>query len=131
MAVLGSKISEDTRRKMSLAKMGKKRKPFTIQTRIKMSENHKGQKNSLWKNGISKMYKYSTLVHKLRKEKLAGRKRPESCEICYAVAKRICFDHDHKTGKFRGWICTNCNIILGHSKDNSELLKKIIAYISK
>jgi len=61
-------------------------------------------------------------------EKIAGRKRPKECEICQQKAI-IVFDHDHKTGKFRGWICVRCNIILGKIKDNKKILELLISYL--
>jgi len=30
------------------------------------------------------------------------------CEIC-KLAKELCFDHDHNTGLFRGFLCLKCN----------------------
>lgn len=33
--------------------LGRKRKPFSMKTRKKMSESHKGEKSYLWKGGIS------------------------------------------------------------------------------
>ena len=62
------------------------------------------------------------------KENEAGRKRPNQCEICGA-SNNIYFAHDHKTGKFRGWICLHCNTIIGFSRDNSEILIKIAKYL--
>ncbi|MEK6897606.1 MAG: endonuclease domain-containing protein [Nanoarchaeota archaeon] len=59
-----------------------------------------------------------------RCEKLAGCPKPERCEVCGSSLK-ICFDHDHKTGKFRGWICDRCNRILGFAKDDSKLLRDL------
>jgi hypothetical protein len=38
-----------------------------------------------------------------RKEQIAQRPRPNFCEVCYLTAKPD-FDHDHLTGKFRGWL---------------------------
>ncbi len=38
-------------------------------------------------------------------------------------------DHDHKTGKFRGVLCQNCNKGLGHLKDSPILLMAAILYI--
>lgn len=61
-------------------------------------------------------------------EKIAGRKKTLLCEICNN-AGRICFDHCHKTGKFRGWICMNCNTALGMVNDNVEILKLLIKYV--
>jgi len=53
-----------------------------------------------------------------------------TCEIC-GGAIRIAYDHDHQTGKFRGWLCMKCNIALGLVNDDIELLKKMIAYLQK
>lgn len=58
----------------------------------------------------------------------AGRKKPESCEICGAMGV-IYWDHDHETGKFRGWICWRCNVVLGHVRDDSELLINLAKYL--
>ena len=81
------------------------------------------------KDGLSCPQRYEII-----REKLAGRKRPNKCEICREFeipSKRLCFDHDHKTGKFRGWICMRCNLILGQVKDNINLLKMLIKYLKK
>lgn len=63
-------------------------------------------------------------------EKIAGRKRPEQCEICGALGI-MNFDHDHETGEFRGWICNRCNLVLGMVKDNRELLNDLIKYLGE
>lgn len=38
-------------------------------------------------------------------------------------------DHDHKTGKFRGILCNVCNVMLGHAKDDPEILQNAIDYL--
>ena|SRR5271155_1871330 len=73
---------------------------------------------------------YTNLQRKLKKEKLAGRPRPDICEVCGGVG-RICFDHDHATGNFRGWICSPCNTVLGLSEDNPERLLKLALYLEQ
>lgn len=57
--------------------------------------------------------------------------RPKSCDVCGSDSSVICWDHCHKSGEFRGWLCRNCNLALGFSKDNPDLLRKLAAYLEK
>jgi len=52
------------------------------------------------------------------------------CQICFGH-KKLCLDHDHATGKFRGILCARCNFGLGNFSDNQELLSKAILYLQK
>lgn len=38
-------------------------------------------------------------------------------------------DHCHETNIVRGLLCHNCNLIIGHAKDDLELLKSAILYL--
>ncbi len=40
-----------------------------------------------------------------------------------------CVDHDHKTGKFRGVLCQDCNSALGRVKDSIKTLERLVAYL--
>lgn len=54
------------------------------------------------------------------------------CSICRTAlsgGKDTCWDHDHKTGNFRAWLCQACNKGLGFFKDNPEVLRKAAQYI--
>ncbi len=57
------------------------------------------------------------------------------CEICgvaeEAVGKKHCLDHDHDSGKFRGWLCRKCNGMLGFADDSAERLAVAAAYLIK
>lgn len=115
---IGTKHSEDTKAKMSAALKGK----------------YTGEKSSNWKGGIC-LKKGTFKIKKLSdRERLAGRKRPDACEVCGAFGSDtkhgICFDHDHSTGEFRGWLCGRCNIVLGFAKDSPELLNKLALYLT-
>lgn len=80
-----------------------------------------GENSHNWKGGLTETQKL---------EKKAGRSKPEDCEVCGAMGK-ICYDHDHKSGQFRGWICWRCNIILGHARDSVDLMEKLSDYLKK
>jgi hypothetical protein len=69
-----------------------------------------------------------------RREKAASRPRPVDgcCEVCGGTQKRaLHWDHDLKTGLFRGWLCGNCNRALGFVKDDIVRLEKLIVYLKK
>ena len=52
-----------------------------------------------------------------------------TCGICGANDRRMVLDHCHSSGKIRGALCANCNIGLGHFKDNVDLLNKAIKWL--
>lgn len=45
--------------------------------------------------------------------------------------KALAIDHDHKINKIRGLLCHCCNLVLGHAKDNPEILRKAAEYLEK
>ena len=60
--------------------------------------------------------------------------RPEAthCEICGRLPdhfKALCLDHCRLLDKFRGWICTHCNLMLGYARDNPTILIAGAAYL--
>lgn len=127
---LGKKLppaSEDRKRKISQAL---KDRPKSEEHKQKLSGYRKGkyggEKHWNWKDG-----RYSPKYRVLYLEKLAGRPKPKICEVCSQKSNRICFDHDHKTSRFRGWICHQCNVILGLAKDNPIILRKLSNYLEK
>jgi len=67
---------------------------------------------------------------------LAGEARADRCEACGKLGekvrgKEIVFDHCHKRGHFRGWLCQACNTILGLANDDPDRLRKLIAYLGR
>lgn len=53
---------------------------------------------------------------------------PSECEVCGSTT-RLCIDHDHITGKFRGVLCQSCNLALGHLHDNPDIITNLLNYL--
>lgn len=53
------------------------------------------------------------------------------CAICKEEerGKNLAVDHDHKTGRVRGLLCSRCNTVLGRVEDRVDLLKNMISYL--
>jgi hypothetical protein len=68
---------------------------------------------------------------KKRKLSRAGRPIPDACELCGRITENIVYDHNHKTGKFRGWLCYGCNNALGAVQDSVPMLMRMIEYVEK
>lgn len=68
--------------------------------------------------------------YKIRKRLRDHPDKPNICSVCGSPG-RICFDHNHKTGKFRGWLCSGCNLALGNVRDSPETLRKLADYLEK
>ena len=55
------------------------------------------------------------------------------CAICGVTPgerdKRLCVDHDHKTGEIRGLLCNGCNWSLGGFRDSADLLRRAAIYL--
>lgn len=78
------------------------------------------------------------VIDKTRLEILTYKEKQQVCEICGNVEKAITghkniannlsVDHDHTTNKFRGLLCTKCNIQLGWYEQYAEQVK---AYLNK
>lgn len=55
------------------------------------------------------------------------------CLGCYRhqkdVKETFCVDHDHITGKIRGLLCRQCNLVLGNAADNAGTLRRLADYL--
>lgn len=53
-----------------------------------------------------------------------------NCQLCDTHTD-LHLDHDHATGKFRGWLCLQCNMGIGQLGDTIDSLKRALAYLKR
>jgi hypothetical protein len=57
------------------------------------------------------------------------------CKICSMhqvnLKAALCVDHCHITGKVRGLLCHKCNLLIGHAKDDINVLQNAIKYLNE
>lgn len=62
-------------------------------------------------------------------------KQKGCCAICgrhqSELKVALCVDHDHATGKIRGLLCKNCNLLLGYAEDSRGVLIKAMQYLRR
>lgn len=64
-------------------------------------------------------------------KKIHPKPKNSKCECCGKVANLHC-DHSHsKSKKFRGWLCSKCNVGIGNLGDNVVGLKRALRYLTK
>ena len=84
---------------------------------------HYGRVSNLRKKGITVEEFDSMLLRQ------GGR-----CAICRrepSSSRDRVADHCHETGRFRGVLCQNCNLVLGHARDSVEVLLKAAEYLKQ
>jgi len=64
---------------------------------------------------------------------LCGSTTPENGSRKYKRIVRSVFDvdHNHKTGKVRGLLCTRCNRLVGLANDDPNTAKRLVKYLAK
>lgn len=90
---------------------------------------------SLHKRCSNKCRDFYAIVTKhnitINEMKIMIKNQNNCCMICGKSFNEVLLniDHDHKTGKVRGLLCSKCNIGLGNFRDNITLLKNAIVYL--
>lgn len=77
---------------------------------------------------------YQSMWYRIRQEKKFGVVYPTwwLCDLCSIPISRkdIQLDHDHETGRFRGWLCGVCNKFIGQVEKYSKILPEVFQYLS-
>ena len=94
------------------------------------------KKNRAWRDRTpskQSLYKRTARIKKkfgvtIEEFELFRQSQGDCCAICDTTEK-IFVDHNHKTGKLRGVLCSHCNSMIGFARENIAVLEKAIAYI--
>ncbi len=101
----------NVKRKRKLAKKWIKNNPEKVLRTIQKHELLHRFKRCLSKSrAAAKKYGYAACIATEREIKEAFDGKCHTCGIAeIECSRRLCMDHDHITGAFRGWLCTRCN----------------------
>lgn len=128
------KFDQDNKEKITVRRKiydekpeNKKRQSNYNKKRREKPENIKREKDSHLKNN------YGITIQEFE---AFEKQQDERCRICKkhkseAGRKGLHVDHNHKTGKVRGLLCTSCNQGLGRFKDNAVFLRNAADYIDE
>lgn len=95
---------------------------------------------NVWRSECKECRAYKKPIPKrLKREYEAKHPRPKVgdnfyCRVCENTftiqnTRDVNLDHDHKTGRIRGYICNRCNTGLGNFDDNIAILERAIEWI--
>ena len=105
------------------------------------AERERARRNEYYRNNTQAVLAANKANRKLHAERERARARRRKgmtdppgaavsgqCPICPFVGPLVC-DHDHSTGKVRGFICGNCNLAAGMLKDSSSAARNLAQYL--
>ena len=97
------------------------------------------RRSKWWKSDKGKLSSANTKLKRrfgitLEEYAIMFERQNRQCLICKASESssghRLAVDHCHRTGRIRGLLCKNCNVALGHFKENPMFLYKAIDYLN-
>jgi hypothetical protein len=111
----------------------------------KWHEEH-AEQHSIWQKKWNDKHRFRLALQSAQKSAIKYNHKPcnateseiresftGSCFVCGKKEgkRKLHMDHSHTTGEFRGWLCSNCNVVIGMLKENTTILKRAITYLEK
>lgn len=98
--------------------------------KVRVRARHKANPDRTRNNDLKRKYGITLKEHQKMYDEQNG-----VCAICGSEGdgkwKKLCVDHNHKTGKVRKLLCRNCNMVLGQVDDSVQTLQTMIQYLQK
>ncbi len=103
-------------------------------TTPKMRKWHRSVEKARRDSASPRLHRTWSIARLARKDREYGVVRPKqtNCAICGVEISGfgINRDHDHRTNRFRGWLCRRDNTIVGYLENLSVALDKYLEYIN-
>lgn len=77
-----------------------------------------------------KYIRKSIRMYNLTREQVLNLLKNKECKICGDI-QNLAIDHCHTTGEVRGLLCKSCNKALGFVREDIEILRNMILYLTK
>lgn len=107
------------------------RNEYIKEWRTKLKENHPQKYRDYNRNNNLKRSRGITLD----KYNIMLKEQNEKCAICKSSTNgnwdNFFVDHDHKTNKNRGLLCSRCNFALGYIEEDLERIERAKIYLRK
>ena len=93
----------------------------------KWAEPWLGERQAKRKYALKKKYSLTPEQYQALVDKQDGK-----CAICGQVqdGQLLNVDHDHKSGRIRGLLCTACNLAIGGFRERTDWLARACAYLA-
>ena len=99
--------------------------------KIRACEKERRRKNPRYVKASNVKAKYGITLEEYETRLQAQNGLCKICQQSIPLGKDSHLDHNHLTGHLRGFLCEDCNKGLGRFKDNQELLRNAIIYLSE
>jgi len=124
-------ITPERRREINRKHYLKKRTPEFLAERAKARREWRKanpEKAKLQARRDAAKYLYGLTLEQVENLKA---QRGYHCDLCGRVADKLCLDHNHRTGLFRGILCDSCNRGIGLLGDSVDILRRAEIYLSR
>lgn len=102
---------------------------------IQAYRNHHNKKERWKHKSLLRNYQISIEEYKRLYEDQNGLcaacSKPETSKTRLGTTRLLCVDHNHKTNKVRGLLCSNCNTAIGLINEDLTILDNIKSYLTQ
>ena len=111
-----------------------KQKEYQVKNRVRIAEQNKAYRET---RKHTRSAKLREKLYGLTEEAFSSMiiEQDFCCPVCERQLdpkgyRTVHVDHDHESGKVRGILCSNCNVGIGHPREDPAIMLRAIAYLN-